>query len=200
MDSGTLSHIFEPFFTTKSKGIGTGLGLATVYGIVTQNHGFISVESTPGQGTTFHVHLPRTATAPEEEAADEAAHALISGQETVLIVEDEEAILNIGQRVLELLGYVVLTASTPSRALEVATTHPETIHLLVTDVILPEMNGRDLAQQLLALRPEMKCLYMSGYTAEVITHQGILYDGVHFLQKPFSPRTLAEKVRNVLDQ
>jgi len=200
MDKDILDKIFEPFFTTKGVGRGTGLGLATIYGIVKQNEGFINVYSEPGQGATFRIYLPRFPDEAVEAQAAQTAGPLRGGTETVLLVEDEETILNLGRTILEGLGYRVLTAGAPSQAVRLAEEHPGAIDLLITDVVMPEMNGRDLAEKIKSIRPELKCLFMSGYTANVIVHRGVLAEGVRFIQKPFSMRDLAEKVRQVLDQ
>ena len=204
-DNGTgmsreiLGKLFEPFFTTKEVGKGTGLGLATVYGIVKQNNGFINVYSEPDQGTTFRIYLPRYI-GKGEQATAKKQEQVIGGYETVLLVEDEAALLALCKRMLEQLGYQVLCAGTPGEAIRVAEEHRGKIHLLMTDVVMPEMNGRDLANKLLSLYPDLKCLFMSGYTADVIVHQGVLDEGVHFIQKPFSVKNLADKVRAALDQ
>jgi len=200
MDRETLTHIFEPFYTTKEMGKGTGLGLATVYGAVKQNHGFINIYSEPGNGTTFSIHLPHYAEDTVRKQVEDAAQPVPRGQETILLVEDEAAILNITTIMLEKQGYTVLKADSPGRAMELAREHHGAIHLLMTDVIMPEMNGRDLARNILALHPGMKRLFMSGYTADVIAHHGVLDDGVHFIQKPFSLPNMATKVREVLDK
>ncbi|MHB1391061.1 MAG: PAS domain S-box protein [Thermoleophilia bacterium] len=193
-----LEQVFEPFFTTKEVGKGTGLGLATVYGIVKQNEGFINVYSEPGQGTTFRIYLP--AVHGEEIAPGANAEpTAVGGSETVLVVEDELEILNISRRTLELCGYKVLSADSPVVALKLAAEYPGTIHLLVTDVIMPEMNGKDMRDRLVVLRPGIRVLFMSGYTADVIAERGVLEPGVMFLQKPFSVNALAAKVRAVLD-
>ena len=199
MDRETLGQIFEPFFTTKELGRGTGLGLSTVYGIVRQNGGFINAYSEPGQGTSISLFLRRHAgaAAGAEAEAPQAAHRL--GHETILLVEDEPAILEIAKLMLERQGYQVLRAGSPAAAVALAREHQGTIHLLVTDLIMPEMNGRELARTLLALRPQMKYLFMSGYTASVITHHGVLDNGVPFLQKPFTMGDLAGKIRELLD-
>jgi PAS domain S-box-containing protein len=199
MDKETLARIFEPFFTTKEVGKGTGLGLATVYGIVKQNSGFINVYSEPGTGTTFRIYLPRYES--EQAVADETRIAVEAptGTETVLLVEDEDSLLDLGTLLLEDLGYTVLAASCPNRALLLAEEFRGEIHVLLTDVIMPEMSGRDLRERLAASRPNLKSLYMSGYTAEVIAHHGVLHEGVHFLQKPFSVQDLAVKLREALD-
>jgi PAS domain S-box-containing protein len=198
MDQETLANIFEPFFTTKDVGEGTGLGLATVYGIVKQNNGFVCVDSEPGKGTTFKIYLPRHASQTSMGQTEEAAALAEGCGETLLLVEDEPAILAISRKVLERLGYKVLTASTPAEAIRLAEANASEIHLLVTDVVMPGMNGRDLANQLLSLRPNLKCLFMSGYTADIIAHHGALDGGVHFIQKPFSMGDLAAKVRIVV--
>lgn len=200
IEKETLDHIFEPFFTTKGPGQGTGLGLAMVYGIVKQNDGFINVYSEPGKGTTFKIYLPRytgTASLTDSELPEESVRG---GSETLLVVEDEEAILELDKMMLEQLGYTVLIARTPGEALHLVKEHPEEIHLLITDVVMPEMNGRELSERLAEARPGVKCLFTSGYTANVIAHRGVLEEGVHFLPKPFSVRDLAATVREVLDQ
>ena len=199
MDKETISHIFEPFFTTKGVGEGTGLGLATVYGIVKQNNGFINVYSEPGQGTIFNIYLPRVEKIARQTSEPEPAEKL-DGAETVLLVEDEESILLLGKKALERHGYKVIEARNPRQALEVARSHEGPIDLLVTDVIMPEMNGKELKESVEALRPGIKALYMSGYTTNVIMRRGILDENVNFLQKPFSVKGLASKVREVLDK
>ncbi len=200
MDSDTLSHVFEPFFTTKDVGEGTGLGLATVYGVVKQNKGFISVESQPNHGTTFTIHLPRDTAKPDQPASRSLEiKQTAPGHETILLVEDDPMILRIAEKMLKRIGYHLLTAATPGEALGKAQEHPGEIHLLLTDVVMPEMNGRDLAKNMLSLYPEIKRLFMSGYTAYIIAHRGVLADGVNFIQKPFSMKVLAAKVREVLD-
>ncbi len=198
MDGETLTHLFEPFFTTKEMGKGTGLGLSMVYGIVKQNNGFINVYSEPGQGTTFKIYLPRYAAKMERIAKTEVVIAAGTGLETILLVEDEPMILEMTVVMLRSLGYTILPAATPGEALLLARNHAEHIHLLMTDVVMPEMNGRDLAKNLLSLYPDLKCLFMSGYTANVIAHRGVLDEGVNFLQKPFSQKDLAAKVREAL--
>jgi len=199
MSQEVLGNMFEPFFTTKEVGKGTGLGLSTVYGIVKQNDGFIYVASEPGKGTTFKIYLPRceaeTAHVPSEQVAGKPP----TGTETILLVEDDEAILDLSKMILENLGYTVLAAHTTRHATDLVEDHPGDIHLLITDVVMPEMNGRELAEKLRAIRPNLKCLYMSGYTANVIAHRGILDEGLNFIQKPFGSDDLAAKVRQVLD-
>ena len=199
MDQETLAHVFEPFFTTKGVGGGTGLGLATVYGIVKQNNGFVNVYSEVGNGTTFTIYLPRHAGKGEQARTEEAAEPVMRGHETILLVEDEPAILEMTTMMLEMQGYTVLAASTPGEALRLAREHAGEMHLLITDVVMPEMNGRDLAKNLLSLYPDLKCLFMSGYTADIIAHHGVLDEGVSFIQKPFSRQELAVKVRKVLE-
>jgi len=200
MSREVLSHIFEPFFTTKEEGKGTGLGLATVYGIVKQNNGFINVYSEPGQGTTFKIYLPRYVTQAAAATAEIPADTPLRGTETVLIVEDEKAILELSRRILERLGYRVLTAGTPEEALIRAREYAGPIHLLLTDVVMPQMNGKELAKRLKDIIPGLKCLFMSGYTANAIARHGILDEGISFLQKPFSAQDAAVKVRKVLEQ
>jgi two-component system cell cycle sensor histidine kinase/response regulator CckA len=199
MDHETLSRIFEPFFTTKEIGKSTGLGLATVYGIVKQNNGFINVYSEPGQGTAFKLYLPRHAAETVEAQRQDQAAPAPGGHETILLVEDEPSILDMAKLMLETFGYRVLSASTPGEAIRLANAHDGKIHLLIVDVIMPEMNGRDLAKQVGSLYPEMVCLFMSGYSGDVIAHHGMLDEGVNFIQKPFSMQNLAVKVREVLD-
>jgi two-component system cell cycle sensor histidine kinase/response regulator CckA len=198
MDKETLPNIFEPFFTTKGVNEGTGLGLATIYGIVKQNNGFINVYSELEQGTTFTIYLPRHVGTENQRQLEAPAEPTLRGNETLLLVEDEPTILNMTTTMLERLGYKVLGAGTPIEAIRLADDHSVEIHLLLTDVIMPEMNGRLLAEKLLADRPEMKCLFMSGYTANVISHHGVLEEGVHFIQKPFARRELAAKIRQAL--
>jgi two-component system, cell cycle sensor histidine kinase and response regulator CckA len=200
MDADTLPHLFEPFFTTKALGSGTGLGLATVYGIVKQNEGFINVESTPGHGTTMSVYFPRYRGDAEQAAEHRRAPAAQHGRETILLVEDEPAMLSMATIVLESLGYTVLPAHTAEEAIDLAGAHAEDIDLLVTDVVMPDMNGRELAQQILSRHPHIRHLFMSGYTADVIARQGVLDDGVPFIQKPFSRDDLAVKIRQALDR
>jgi len=200
MDKGTLSHIFEPFFTTKEVNQGTGLGLATVYGIVKQNNGFINVYSEPGKGTTFKIYLPRDAGKAEKVNVEAVAEIPRGRGEVVLLVEDEPAIMKIGQMMLETLGYKVMGADTPGAALRLADAHKDGIDLLITDVVMPEMNGRDLAGQVQNVHPGIKTLFVSGYTADVIAHRGVLQEGVQFIQKPFSLKELGMKVREVLDR
>ncbi|MHB8790815.1 MAG: PAS domain S-box protein [Desulfobulbaceae bacterium] len=198
MDEETIACIFEPFFTTKKLGKGTGLGLSTVYGIVKQNNGFINVYSEPARGTTFQVCLPRQAPMAEGLTEKGAEPPAAQGHQTILLVEDEPAILSMTTMMLEQLGFTVLAAGSPGEALRLAERHPGQIDLLMTDVIMPEMNGRDLAKNLLVLYPCLNRLFMSGYSADVIAPHGVLDEGVHFLQKPFSMQDLTAKVRAAL--
>ena len=198
MNKHTREHIFEPFFTTKQVGQGSGLGLATLYGIVHQNDGFINVYSEPGMGSVFKVYLPFQNPSNESKSAPEPSSHLPKGHETILLVEDEKILLSLGCQQLEELGYTVLSCHLPQEALQIAADYPEPIHLLITDVVMPEMNGLQLSQKISEQRPETKLLFMSGYTADIIAHHGILDERLNFMQKPFSYETLAEKVRAVL--
>jgi two-component system, cell cycle sensor histidine kinase and response regulator CckA len=199
MDEETLNNLFEPFFTTKEIGKGTGLGLATVYGIVKQNNGFINVYSKQGHGTTFKIYLPRHSSEKRQIQKEAPAVPTSPGNETILLVEDETSLLDMERLMLEGLGYRVLTASTPREALLTSREFIGEIQLLITDVIMPEMNGRELVNKLVSSRPGVKLLFMSGYTDDVIAHHGLLEEGVYFIQKPFSAQGLAAKVREVLD-
>ncbi len=198
MDAETRARVFEPFFTTKGKEHGTGLGLAMVYGIVQQHHGFINVYSEPGIGSSFKLYLPRVFLEPEPIGV--AADPLARGNETVLLVEDEEVVRSLARRILERQGYTVLEAAEAASALLACSRHAGPIHLLLTDVVMPTTNGRELYGRLAALRPELKVLYMSGYTENVVAHHGVLEPGIEFLQKPFTIETLSRRVREVLDQ
>lgn len=199
MDKETMAHIFEPFFTTKGIGEGTGLGLATVYGAAKQNNGFVNVYSELGIGTTFTIYLPRYVGTAEQKSANVQAQPAPRGLETILLVEDEPAILNMTMMLLRKQGYTVMAAETPVEATRLANEHSGELDLLITDVVMPEMNGKDLAHNLMSLNPKLKCLFMSGYTADVIAHHGVLEEGTHFIHKPFSLPDLAVKVRKVLD-
>ncbi|MGA2721944.1 MAG: PAS domain S-box protein [Bryobacteraceae bacterium] len=198
MTQEVLQQIFDPFFTTKGVGVGTGLGLSTVYGIVKQAGGWIWVYSEPGQGSTFKVYLPRAGGAPETLRAPVAAAEALRGTETVLVVEDQPEVRRLTLAMLESRGYRLLEAANGSEALSLCEHYPEAIHLLITDVVMPGMTGRELAMRLVALRPSLKTLYTSGYTADAIVHEGVLEPGVAYLPKPFSPAQLAAKVRDVL--
>jgi len=200
MDAETLAQIFEPFFTTKAEGKGTGLGLSTVYGIVKQNEGFVTVDSQPGQGTTFTLYLPahEPAAIVAGGVTDEPGDAPV-GSETILLVEDEAGLLAVCQHSLEHLGYTVVATASPLQAIELFLAHPGGIDLLLTDVVMPKLNGRALYQKLDQLRPGLKCLYTSGHSADILGTRGMLDETVHFLQKPYSWQSLARKVREVLD-
>jgi signal transduction histidine kinase/CheY-like chemotaxis protein len=197
MDAETCAHVFEPFFT--SKGMGTGLGLATVYGVAKQNGGYVDIQSNVGIGTTVELYLPRHAGDVDESESQRTKPSDGRGDETVLLVEDEATILKVSTKMLESLGYRVLAAGTPAEAIGLAKTHADQIDLLVTDVIMPDMNGRDLSRHLLMQHPRLKCLFMSGYTADVISDRGVLNDGEHFIQKPFSKQDMGDKVREALE-
>ena len=199
MEQEMLEKIYEPFFTTKGMGDGTGLGLSTVYGIVKQNNGYIHVDSKPGKGTKFTIYLPpcmAEVTQAESMSVEEPVEA---GDETIMLVEDEPELLHIVTRMLENSNYKVLPASSPVQAIEMAATYSGKIDLLMTDVVMPDMNGKDLADYILAEFPNLKCLFMSGYTANVITNRGMLDEGVHFIQKPFTMKDVTTRVREVLD-
>jgi PAS domain S-box-containing protein len=197
MDAATQSRIFEPFFTTKEKGEGTGLGLATVYGIVKQSAGDIALHSAPGNGARFEIFFPRVDLAVDSEASQSVTHTP-PGSETILLVEDEESVRALVRQVLKRKGYNVLEAEHVSQALQICREHGGTIDLVVTDVVMPEMSGRDLATQLTALRPQMKVLYMSGYTDDATLRRGILPRGTSFLQKPFTPEVLVRAIHDVI--
>jgi CheY-like chemotaxis protein len=199
MSEEVLHHMFEPFFTTKKKGEGTGLGLAVVHGIVEQSGGHIRVYSELGVGTTFKVYLPRVKSSAEPLARERIAGHLPRGTETILVVEDEETVRRVASRVLCQCGYVVSDVADPEEALEAAQGNVEHIDLLLTDVVMPRMSGRDLARRLLTMRPDMKVLYMSGYVDNTIAHHGVLDPGTAFIHKPFTSLALARKVRSVLD-
>ena len=200
MNKEILENIFEPFFTTKDVDKGTGLGLSTVYGIVKQNNGFINVYSEPDKGTTIKIYLPRHKAETFESHKKSIEEIPISKGETILVVEDDPSILNIMQKILEHLGYTVLTSSVPKKTMDIVKEYTGRIHLLITDVIMPKMNGRDLAEQLQSDYPDLKCIFMSGYSSDAIAHQEILDEKVNFIQKPFSRSELAKIVRKVLDE
>lgn len=200
MDAAQLKQVFEPFFSTMALGKGTGLGLATVHGIVKQNGGFVEVQSTPGAGTTLSLYLPLVrqegATPDERDPLQTAVH---QSRDTILLVEDEPAILSVLRRALNVAGYRVLATSSPAAAVQLADEHAGAIALLVSDVIMPEMNGRQLADRVSQLVPGLRCLFMSGYTADIIAKHGALDETVHFMEKPFTGAALAAKVRELLD-
>ncbi len=199
MDKETQANIYDPFFTTKEQGKGTGLGLATLYGIVKQNSGFIDVYSEPGLGTTFRIYLPRHTGKTSQMVKTDADKPDVQGHETILLVEDEHSILRMTTMMLERLGYTVVATSSPGEAIRLVGEYTDPIHLLMTDVVMPEMNGRDLSKKILTIYPNINRLFMSGYTADVIAHHGVLNKGVNFIQKPFSQKDLAAKVRETLD-
>jgi PAS domain S-box-containing protein len=198
MDRETQEYVFEPFFTTKEVGKGTGLGLATVYGIVKQNNGFIEVASEPGKGTAFRIYLPRHGGKAEEKVEAVRAGTPQGRGETILVVEDDVTVLYLTERILDHLGYAVLTSASPAEALSMAGEYQGGINLLLIDVILPEMSGMDLAGEMLKIRPTIRILFMSGYTADIVARQGVLEKGVHFIQKPFTLDSLARKVREAM--
>jgi len=200
MEKEVEDNLFEPFFTTKEKGRGTGLGLSTIYGIVKQNNGFINVYTEPGKGTTFKIYFPRHQNGQDKPRASvNSAARTPGGSETILIAEDEAAILDLTDSMLKRLGYIVLTARSPEDALKAAKKYKGNIDLLITDVIMPNMNGPDLAARLSADNPGLKTLFMSGYTADLIAHHGVLEKGVQFIEKPFSGQDLAIKVRKAIE-
>ncbi len=203
MDEKTISHLFEPFFTTKEIGKGVGLGLATVYGIVTQNHGCIDVISAPQKGTTFNIYFPKHSSVsdiPKTDDKSPSKNPPSSSPRTILLVEDEPLVLTMAVAVLERSGYRVISTGTPKDAVELAKKHACEIDLLITDVVMPEMNGRDLAQKLLSICPNLKALFMSGYSIEIISKDGILDEGMFFIQKPFTVNGLSTKVKEVLSE
>jgi CheY-like chemotaxis protein len=199
MDENTSKCIFEPFFTTKEKGKGTGLGLSTVYGIVKQSGGYVWVYSEPGQGSTFKIYLPRVDERVEAVEPVRLPVEMLRGTETVLLVEDDAGVRALARGILKSGGYTVLEASNGAEALRVAEQHNDMIHLLVSDVVMPGMSGRQLGGRLAAIHPNIKTLYMSGYTDNAIVQHGILEPGLAFLQKPFMPDVLLRKVREALD-
>ena len=198
MDDKTRAQVFEPFFTTKPQGKGTGLGLSTVYGIVSQNNGYIRVQSQPGEGTTFQIHFPRETRI--DVAVKQAQEEITGGKETILLVEDQRQVRNLSHRILSRAGYQVLCAESGPAALELMEQTDKEIHLLVTDVVMPGMSGKELHGRLLTLIPGLEVLYMSGYTEDTIAHHGVLEAGTNFLPKPFTAGELTNKVRQVLDQ
>jgi CheY-like chemotaxis protein len=200
MDKATQARIFEPFFTTKGPQKGTGLGLSTAYGIVKQTGGHISVYSEPGHGTSFKVYLPPAEISTHEPEPTEPVAPPARGTETIVLVEDESELGDLAREVLEEQGYTVLAACGPREALKLVESSDRLIDLLLTDVVMPDMSGRQLAEELLALRPTLKVLYMSGYTDDAIVRHGVLDTGISFLPKPFTTDELARRVREVLDE
>jgi CheY-like chemotaxis protein len=199
MDATVRAHLFEPFFTTKEVGKGTGLGLATVYGIVKQSGGHISVYTEVGHGSSFKVYLPRVHRPPPATAPAGPRPTVAHGSETLLVVEDDAAVLSLTCRALEAEGYTILCASDPTDALRIVERHGGEIQLLLTDVVMPGMSGRELAQQMAARRAGIRILYMSGYPGDAAVQKGALTRGSAFLQKPFSPDVLLRKIRETLD-
>jgi two-component system cell cycle sensor histidine kinase/response regulator CckA len=200
MEPEILNKIFEPFFTTKGFYQGTGLGLSTVYGIMKQNNGFITVYSEPGIGTTFKACFPRHTGDVAEVYHETVIELPVSRGETILLVEDNHSILKLSERMLKSLDYSVIAASTPGEAINLAEKNPDEIDLLITDVVMPEMNGKELSEKLQTVCSGLKTLYMSGYTADVIAQRGVLDEGVFFIPKPLSKKELAVKVRELLDK
>jgi PAS domain S-box-containing protein len=200
MDKETQSHIFEPFYTTKSQGKGTGLGLATVYGIVTQNNGFIYVYSEPGEGTSFQMYFPAimNENQGDEQQTQESRH-VSTGSETILLVEDEESLLYIARKILKDLGYSVVATNNPLDAIDLVKNYKDQIDLLITDVIMPELNGKELVEQIHLIIPDLKFLYMSGYSSSVIAHKFVLDKKTSLIQKPFSKKEISKKIREILD-
>jgi CheY-like chemotaxis protein len=200
MDKETQKNIFDPFYTTKGQGKGTGLGLSTIYGIVKQNNGFIWVYSEPGQGSTFKIYLPKVKEYVKGEEKEQTPVIKLDGSETVLIVEDDDSLRKLAQKFLQSYGYRVLAAENGEDALRISKEHEGPIDLLITDVVMPKMNGKETAERLQPLYPRMKIIYMSGYTDDSIVHHGVLAPGLNFIEKPFSPKGLACKMREVLDK
>ncbi len=200
MSSETMAHIFEPFFTTKEVGRGTGLGLAAVYGAVTQSGGSIRVVSELGRGTTFTLYFPRVDSPACLQPAPVSQLKLARGTETILIVEDEASVRALARTALETSGYTVLEADGGEQALGLAAAYPERIDLLVADVVMPGVNGSQVVENVVARHPSVKVLYVSGYTSDVVVRHGVIEDRVNFLQKPYTPVTLCAKVREILDR
>lgn len=198
MDETTKKHIFEPFYTTKDTHRGTGLGLSTVYGIIKQNNGFISIYSEPGEGTVFRVHFPRLEQESGSDQVDSSVGLVPVDISTVLLVEDEPILLKIIEEMLNEMGCHVLAVPSPLEAVELASNSSSVIDLLLTDVVMPEMNGKELATRIQSIQPEIKCLFMSGYTADIIAHKGVLEEGLNFITKPFSTQALAKQIREVM--
>jgi CheY-like chemotaxis protein len=200
MDKETLINIFEPFYTTKPVDKGTGLGLATVYGIVRQNNGFVNVYSEPGIGSIFRIYLPRHHFETDPIPCLDTKESATSGHETILLVEDDRSVLRMTAKMLARLGYTVLTADTPGKAIQLAKEYPEQINLLMTDVIMPGMNGLELSREIISIYPKLNLLFVSGYTTDIIARHGVQEKGLHFIEKPLSKKVLADKLREVFDQ
>jgi CheY-like chemotaxis protein len=200
MDGETKAHLFEPFFSTKGPGKGTGLGLATVFSIIKQSGGHITVYSELGLGTVFKIYLPMVESTALAAQVPLELSRVPPGRETLLLVEDEEGVRALSRHVLQMCGYTLLEAADGSEAVQVGMQHQGQIDLLLTDVVMPQLSGREVAERLRAVHPEMRVLYVSGYTGSAVVRHGILEETVHFLQKPFSPAALAQKVREVLDE
>jgi two-component system cell cycle sensor histidine kinase/response regulator CckA len=198
MDAGTQARIFEPFFTTKGPGKGTGLGLATVYGVVKQSGGYIYVYSEVGRGTTFKIYLPQVTAELDKLSPDTQKRRNVRGSETILFVEDEQSVRELVRDYLVAAGYCMLEASDGNQALKVAVAHPGPIHMLITDVVMPHLSGPELATKLSAERPNLRILFISGYTDDTVFRHGVLEGGVAFLQKPFNLKALSQKIREVL--
>jgi two-component system cell cycle sensor histidine kinase/response regulator CckA len=198
MDAGTQARIFEPFFTTKGPGKGTGLGLATVYGVVKQSGGYIYVYSEVGRGTTFKIYLPQVTAELDKLSPDTQKKRNVRGSETILLVEDEQSVRELVRDYLVGAGYCMLEASDGNQALKVAAAHPGPIHMLITDVVMPHLSGPELATKLSAERPKLRILFISGYTDDTVFRHGVLEGGVAFLQKPFNLKALSQKIREVL--
>jgi PAS domain S-box-containing protein len=198
MDKKTLEHAFDPFFTTKEPGKGTGLGLSIVFGIVKQNNAYIGIDSEPGKGATFNIYLPRYESKDAAGCQEPEKSEIFTGIETILLVEDDEPLLKLSKKQIEPLGYKVLSANSPALAIKLAEEHKGDIHLLMTDVMMPEMSGPELRDKIKSIHPAVKCLFVSGYTADIIARDGVLDEGIHFLQKPFSKEDLAKKIGEAL--
>lgn len=194
MDNATLDRLFEPFFTTREFGQGTGMGLATIYGIIKQNHGFVDVYSQPGEGSEFKVYIPRYIPPISENSENAVQKASESEQRNIIIVEDEPALLTLGSSMLKRLGYYPISAATPSEAIALAENAGDKVHMLITDVVMPEINGRELAEKIKKIHPHIKILFMSGYSSDIISQHGILDESTNFIQKPFSMNALANKL------